>query len=120
MEIKKLNGFFTVRRIECGEHGNCPLNILQKNGNKWSVLYTGWGNRYEDKPLSSLHQGYRDLEISGEMTPFLWTKDILIWNGAGYKDQPNSTTYYHYDGEKLVRVSKKQWDDCLKNGCPDD
>ncbi len=113
---KELEWFFYGPSIECGVHGNCPLTILQKNGNKWNVLYSGWGNRFETKPLSTLHKGYRDLEIAGDQGAFYWTKERFVWNGATYENQPNSTTYYLYDGEKLILVPKKQWEDCSKNG----
>lgn len=113
---KEYEWFFYGPSIECGAHGNCPLTILQKNGNKWNILYSGWGNTYGTVPLNTLHKGYRDLEIASEAASFYWTKEKWIWNGARYENQPNSTTYYHYDGDNLIPVPKKQWEDCLKNG----
>jgi hypothetical protein len=111
---KKPEYLFYGPSSECGVHGNCPLLILQKNAEKWRVLYSGWGSTtYRTKPLNKLHQGYQDLEVSSDLGAFYWVKDIWFWNGVKYELQPNSTTYYIYDdeSEKLVPVSKKQWDD---------
>lgn len=114
---KKVEWFFYGPSIECGAHGNCPLTILQKNGDKWNILYSGWGNSYGTEPLSTLHKGYRDLEITNEAGPFNWTKEEWIWNGTRYENLPNSTTYYLSDEGKLILVPPKKWEDCLRNGC---
>ncbi len=117
---KKPEWFFYGPSSECGAHGNCPLTILQESGAKWIVLFSDWGNSYGTEPLSTQHKGYRDLMISGDMGSFYWIKEKWIWNGARYENEPNSTTYYLSDGDKLIRVTKKQWDDCFKDGknCP--
>ncbi len=108
--------FFYGPSQECGAHGNCPLVILEKKNGNWKILYSDWGNSYETQILQSVHQGYHDLDIASDSGAFYWTKNKYIWNGTQYVAQANSTTYYLYDGDKLIKVSKEQWEDCSKNG----
>lgn len=108
--------FFYGPSGECGTHGNCPLMILQKSANTWRVIYSGWGNAFGTEILQSMHQSYHDLDIASDSGPFCWTKDKYIWDGVRYEKQPKSTTYYLYDSDRLVEVSKAQWEDCSKTG----
>ncbi len=116
---------------ECGAHGNCPIAILTKEEKRWKALGAGdcpdqeclpWANSYASEVLSTKHSGYRDLLIAGDMGSFYWTKDTYEWNGRQYRRKANSTTYFLYDSdtEKLRKVTKAQWEGCVKEGkgCP--
>lgn len=111
---------------ECGAHGNCPLTILKKEGEKWAPLSKqkcesadclGWANSFATEVLSAKHNGYRDLLIAADSGSFYWTKTVYEWDGGRYKPKSASTTYYLVDPEgKLKQVTHQQWENCMKNG----
>lgn len=123
----KMEWLFFGPQGECGVHGNCPIAILTQEGSAWKALGApdctdqeclSWANSFASEVLSSSHAGYRDLLIAGDMGSFYWTKDVYEWNGRQYRRKAHSTTYFLYDSdaEKLRKVSKAQWDSCVKGG----
>ena len=120
--------FFYGPSVECGAHGNCPLTLVEKRGNKWTPLSLEpcnnedtclkFGNNTFSKVLPTSHQGFRDLLISADSGSFFWVKDVYEWNGRQYLRKNGATTYFFYDGDKdrLVEVSKKRYESCVKEG----
>jgi hypothetical protein len=111
---------------ECGAHGNCPVRILLKSGDKFTLLNKDcqgercleWGNELGSSVLKSVHHGYRDLQIASDSGSFFWTKDIYQWDGHAYQSLQGATTYYLYDADTqgFKKVTQQRWESCTKTG----
>jgi|GEM_PF-2705075 len=112
---------------ECGAHGNCPVTLLKKEGEKWALLSSEpctadgcltWANALYSEVLNTSHNGARDLLMASDSGSFFWIKEIFEWNGKQYRRNDGATTYFLYDSEKdkLVQVTKEHWDKCSKEG----